>query len=68
MKKHVSVKKLIYKDIFASVEVIKAFMKTKENWKNIYKILNAWLKNSRSIFDFMKKEIKDTKREEQVSW
>ena len=45
------------------MEVIKAFMKTKENGKKIYKILNAWLKNSRSILAFMKKEIKDTKGE-----
>ena len=41
------------------MEVIKAFRKTKENGENIYKMLNAWLKNSRS----MKKEIKDTRRE-----
>ena len=45
------------------MEVIKAFMKTKENGENIYKMLNAWLKNSRSILAFMKKEIKDTKGE-----
>ena len=45
------------------MEVIKAFMKTKENGKNIYKMLNAWLRNFRSILVFMKKEIKDTKRE-----
>ena len=36
-------------------------MKTKENGENIYKFLNAWLRNCRSIFAFMKKEIKDTK-------
>ena len=30
IKKHVSVKKLIYKDIFAEVEVIKTFIKTKK--------------------------------------
>ena len=45
------------------MEVIKAFRKTKENGENIYKMLNAWLKNSRSILAFMKKEIKDTRRE-----
>ena len=56
-------KELIYKDIFAYVEVIKAFMKTKENGENIYKMVNAWLRNCRSILAFMKKEIKDTKRE-----
>ena len=56
-------KKLIYKDIFALEEVIKVFMKTKENGENIYKMLNAWLRNCRSILAFMKKEIKDTKRE-----
>ena len=38
-------------------------MKTKENTENIYKILNAWLRNYRSILAFMKKEIKDTKRQ-----
>ena len=62
IKKHISVNKLIYKDIFAEVEVIKAFMKTKETGENIYKTLNAWLNNPRSILAFMKKEIKDTKR------
>ena len=45
------------------MEVIKSFMKTKENGEIIYKMLNAWLRNSRSILAFMKKEIKDTKRE-----
>ena len=63
IKKHVSVKKLIYKDIFALVEVIKAFMETKENGESIYKMLNAWLRDSRSILAFMKKKIKDIKRE-----
>ena len=38
-------------------------MKTKENGENIYKMLNAWLKNFRSILAFMKKKIKDTERE-----
>ena len=38
-------------------------MKTKENGKSIYKILRAWLRNCRSILEFMEKEIKDTKRE-----
>ena len=56
-------KKLIYKDIFALKEVIKVFIKTKENGENIYKMLNAWLRNCRSILAFMKIEIKDTKRE-----
>ena len=63
MKKHVSVKKLICKEIFASVEVIKAFMKMKGNGENIYKMMNAWLRNCRSILAFIKKEIKNTKRE-----
>ena len=44
------------------MEVIKAVNKTKENGENIYKILNAWIRNCRSILAFMKKEIKDTKR------
>ena len=35
--------------------VIKALMKTKENGENIYKVLNAWLRNYRSILAFMKK-------------
>ena len=52
-------KKLIYKDIFALEEVIKVFMKTKENGENIYKMLNAWLRNCRSILVFMKMGIKD---------
>ena len=34
----------------------------KENGENIYEMLNAWLRNSRSILAFMKKEIKE-KRE-----
>ena len=56
-------KKVLYKDIFALEEVIKVFIKTKENWGNIYKILNAWLRNCRSILAFLRKEIKGTKRE-----
>ena len=44
------------------VKVIKAFKKTEENKENIYKIMNAWLMNCRSIFNCMKKQIKDTKR------
>ena len=47
----------------AYVEVIKTFMKTKENGENIYKMGNAWLRNCRRILAFMKKEIKDAKRE-----
>ena len=35
----------------------------KQNEEKIYKILNAWLRNSTSIFSFMKKEIKDKKGE-----
>ena len=31
-------------------------MRTKENRENIYKMLNAWLRNSRSILAFMKKD------------
>ena len=45
------------------MEVIEVFIKTKENGENIYKIMNAWLRNCRSILVFMKKGIKDTKRE-----
>ena len=45
------------------MEVIKAFMKTKEDEENIYKTLNAWLRNCRNILAFMKKEINDTKGE-----
>ena len=45
------------------MEVIKAFMKTKENGENIYKMMNAWLGDCRSIFAFVKKEIKNAKRE-----
>ena len=56
-------KKLIYKDIFAQVEVVKAFMKRKQNGEDIYKMLNVWLRNCRSIPAFMKKEIEYTKRE-----
>ena len=32
-------------------------------WEKIYKILNAWLRNSRSILAFMEKEKKDAKGE-----
>ena len=42
---------------------MKVFMKTKENGENVYKMLNAWLRNCRSIVAFMKMEIKDTKRD-----
>ena len=45
------------------MEVIKAFMETKENGENTYKMLNAWLRNSKSIFAFMKKKIRNIKRE-----
>ena len=38
-------------------------MKTKTNGENIYKTVNAWLRNFRSILAFLKKEIKDTKRQ-----
>ena len=38
-------------------------MKRKENGENICKMLNAGFRNSKSILAFMKKEIKDTKRE-----
>ena len=37
-------------------------MKMKENGENINNMLNAWLRNSKSILAFMKKEIKDAKR------
>ena len=42
------------------MEVVKAFMITKENGKNMYRMLNAWLRFQKY---FMKKKIKDTKRE-----
>ena len=42
------------------MEVVKAFMITKENGKNMYKMLNAWLRFQKY---FMKKKIKGTKRE-----
>ena len=58
-------KKLICEDIFAQVEVIKAFMKTKVNGENIYKMLNAWLRNCRSILSFMKKKNKGYKDKDQ---
>ena len=45
------------------MEVVKTFMKTKENGENIYKMLNTWLRNCRSILVFMEKEIKYTQRE-----
>ena len=32
----------------------------KENGENIYKMMNFWLNNCRSIFAFLRKEIKDT--------
>ena len=46
----------------ASVEVTKAVTNTKGNGKNIYEMMNASLKNYRSILAFMRKEIKNTKR------
>ena len=55
-------KKPICEENFAEVKVIKASMKTKENGENIYKIMNAWVRNCRTILVFMKNEIKDTKR------
>ena len=42
------------------MEVIKIFMKTKENEGNIYKMMNAWLRNCRNILASMKKRTKDT--------
>ena len=38
-------------------------MKTKEKRENLSKMMNAWLRNCRSILAFMKKEMKDTERE-----
>ena len=38
-------------------------MKTKENGKNIYMMMKTLQRNRRSIHAFMKKEIKDTKRQ-----
>ena len=35
----------------------------KGNGENICKMLNAWPRDCKSILAFMKKEIKDTKRE-----
>ena len=46
------------------MEVIKALMKTKEN-ENIYKLLNAWPRNCRSILAFMKKGNKRYKERDQ---
>ena len=46
------------------MEVIKAFMKRKQNGEDIYKMLNVWLRNCRSILAFMKKEIENTKKRE----
>ena len=54
---------LIYKDIFAQMEVIRAFMKKEENRENIYKMLNAWLRNCISLRALIKKEKNDTKKE-----
>ena len=45
------------------MEVIKVFMKTKENRENICKTIHAWLRNFRSILSFMKKN-KGYKRRE----
>ena len=44
------------------MEVIKGFMKTKENGEDIHKMPKAWLRNCKSTLAFMKKEIKDTER------
>ena len=38
------------------MEVIKAFMKTKGNEENIYKMLNAWLRNCRNILTLDKEK------------
>ena len=51
------------------MEVIKAFMITKENGEYIYKMLNTWLRNCRSILAFMKNEMKYTQRDrEENAW
>ena len=47
----------------ASVEVIKAVTNTKENGKNIYEMMNASLKNYRSI-PALNKEYKEKDRDE----
>ena len=62
MKKHMFQWKNLFIRIFLQVEVIKAFMRTKEKGESIDKMLNVWLRNCRSILAFMKKEIKDAKR------
>ena len=46
-------------------------MKTKENEGNIYKMMNAWLRNCRNILASMKKRTKDTSSErgwEENAW
>ena len=45
------------------MEVIRAFMKKEENRENIYKMLNAWLRNCISLRALIKKEKNDTKKE-----
>ena len=51
------------------MEVIKAFMITKENGEYIYQMLNTWLRNCRSILAFMKNEMKYTQRDrEENAW
>ena len=64
---HTSQKKLICKEIFTLIKVIKIFMKTKGNGENIYKRMNALLRNCRCIFAFIKKgkkRYKERDREE----
>ena len=60
--------KSIKKHMFRWNLYVRIFLFKRKLLKHLWKRkkmehLNAWLRNCRSIFDFMKKEIKDTKRE-----
>ena len=46
------------------MEVIKEFVKTKENGESKYKMLSAWLGNCSSIFTFIQKNNKRYKERE----
>ena len=57
------------KNLFKRIFLLKwKLLKHLEKWKNmgenIYKMLNAWPSNCRSILSFLKKQIKDIKRDQ----
>ena len=63
IKKHMFQWKNLFKMIFLLKWKLLKFYENERKWEKIYKMLNPWLRTCRSGLVFVKKEIKDTKRE-----